>query len=176
MQFERLTNKEHKMYRKAMEVYSISFPSHEQREAVSQVKILSDDEYYFSLIYEEEVFVGLVLYWETKDFVYVEHFCILPEMRNRKYGEKALRLLGQGGKTVILEIDPPIDAISVRRKKFYERSGFVENPYFHIHPPYHRGNIGHSLVIMSLPERLTQPEYEAFKGYLERHVMEDVFS
>ena len=29
---------------------------------------------------------------------------------------------------MILEIDPPVDDISIRRRGFYERSGFVENP------------------------------------------------
>ena len=35
------------------------------------------------------------------------------------------------------EIDPPTGDISRRRKGFYERGGFVENPYPHIRPPYH---------------------------------------
>ena len=176
MQLERLTNERHPMYKKALELYRISFPLHEQREATSQMKVLSDDEYYFSLIYDDNVFVGLVLYWETDKFVYVEHFCILPEMRNKKYGQTVLELLGQYGKTVILEIEPPVDEISVRRKGFYERSGFVENPYSHIHPPYHRGNKGHNLVIMSFPDKITQAEYDFFKHHLDHHVMENVFS
>lgn len=129
MRFERLTNEKHEMYKKALELYSISFPSHEQRDMVSQTKILNDDDYYFNLIYDEEAFVGLALCWETKSFVYVEHFCILPEMRNKKYGQKVLQLLRQNGRMVILEIDPPVDVNSIRRKRFYERGGFVENPY-----------------------------------------------
>ena len=74
MRFERLTNEKHEMYKKALELYSISFPSHEQRDMVSQTKILNDDDYYFNLIYDEEAFVGLALCWETKSFVYVEHW------------------------------------------------------------------------------------------------------
>ena len=176
MRFERLTNEKHEMYKKALELYSISFPSHEQRDIVSQTKILNDDDYYFNLIYDEEAFVGLALCWETKSFVYVEHFCILPEMRNKKYGQKVLQLLRQNGRMVILEIDPPVDVLSIRRKRFYERGGFVENPYFHVHPPYRRENSGHTLVIMSFPKTIPQAEYDAFKYYLEHHVMKDVFS
>lgn len=113
MRFERLSSKEHPMYQKAMELYSISFPPHEQREPASQGKIVTDDEYHFTLIYDEDLFIGLVLFWETKSFLYVEHFCILPEMRNKKYGQKALKLLAQRQKAVILEIDPPVDTISI---------------------------------------------------------------
>lgn len=176
MRLERLRSETHEMYQKALDLYRISFPSHEQREAISQRRILGDSEYCFSLIYDDAVFVGLVLYWETVHFIYVEHFCILPEMRNRNYGQKVLELLGKGEKVVILEIDPPLDAISIRRKGFYERCGFAENSYPHIHPPYHRGNIGHDLVIMSFPRPITQEEYDGFHAYLESRVMENAFS
>lgn len=82
----------------------------------------------------------------------IEHFCILPEMRNKQYGQKALALLAKQGKTLILEIDPPKDDISKRRKGFYERCGFTENLFTHIHPSYHKENGGHHLVIMKYCE------------------------
>ena len=63
------------------------------------------------------------------------------------------------GKTVILEIDPPKDEVSIRRKQFYERNSFIENPYFHIHPPYHKENQGHELLIMSSPIQITEEIY-----------------
>ena len=174
MRLERVTGGGHPLYEKALALYCISFPPHEQREAASQVKILGDAEYHFSLIRDGELFVGLVLYWETDSFVYVEHFCILPELRGRKYGQSALKLLAGSGKPVILEIDPPVDEISVRRKGFYERCGFAENPYPHVHPPYHKGNAGHDLVVMSYPCPIPQTAYDAFRHYLNSHVMADV--
>lgn len=39
-------------------------------------------------------------------------------MRNKQYGQKTLSLLAKQGKTLILEIDPPKDGISKRRKGF----------------------------------------------------------
>ena len=176
MRLEHLASTEHRMYKTAMELYGISFPPHEQREWASQAKILHDDAYRFSLVYDEDLFIGIVLYWETMDFLYVEHFCILPELRNKKYGQKVLELLEKQRKTVILEIDPPMDTISKHRKNFYARSGFVENPYAHVHPPYHKENTGHNLVVMSYPDQITQAQYDTFQHYLECHVMKDVFS
>ena len=76
---------------------------------------------------------------------------------------------------MILEIDPPVDEISIRRKGFYERCGFVENPFRHIHPPYHAENQGHELVIMSSPIMLEADEYESFNRYLRDVVMKDVY-
>ena len=175
IRFERVTSIAHKMYKSALQLYQISFPDHEQRESASQADILHDEEYHFDLIYGGDIYVGLILYWETSDFIYVEHFCILPDMRNKKYGQRALELLGRQGKKILLEIDPPIDKVSTSRKGFYERSGFAENPYPHIHPPYHKGNRGHNLVVMSYPAKITQAEYDHFNHYLEHHVMANVF-
>ena len=159
------------MYGKALALYADSFPYHEQRETVSQTAILNDADYHFCLVYDKDVFVGLLLYWETEDFIYAEHFCILPELRNKHYGQKTLELLKHKGKKVVLEIDPPIDVISNRRRDFYARNGFAVNPYRHIHPPYHIENEGHHLVIMSFPSEITAEEYDSFCRYLECRVM-----
>ncbi len=176
MILKRITLTSHPMYHEALKLYQISFPVHEQREALSQEKILSDSEYHFNLIYDEDVFVGLILYWENEKVIYIEHFCILPEKRNKQYGQKSLALLMEQHKTLLLEIDPPIDTISKRRKGFYERCGFVENPYFHIHPPYHKRNEGHKLVIMTCPKEISKESFDNFTYYLKARVMDNVSS
>ena len=175
MHLERVTGAAHPDYGQALALYGISFPEHEQREAFSQAKILSDPAYHFCLIRDGACFAGLALYWEDEQRLYVEHLCILPQMRNRGYGAGALGVLKQTGKTVILEIDPPVDAISQRRKGFYQRCGFVENPYAHVHPPYHRGNAGHALVVMTYPRALSPEEYRAFAKMLRTRVMADAY-
>ena len=70
-----------------------------------------------------------------------------------------------------LEIDPPIDDISLRRKGFYERAGYRENPFTHVHPPYREGFAGHPLVVMSYPRQLEREEYDRFYQYLCSVVM-----
>ena len=171
MHFERLTTETHPLYKEASALYGISFPPHEQRESASQRAIMADPEYQFNLIYDGGAPVGAMLCWETETFIYVEHFFILPQLRGHACGSRALALLGERGKTVILEIDPPVDDVSLRRKGFYERSGFHENPYSHVHPPYHAGNRGHDLVVMSYPRTISETEYRAFADYLAARVM-----
>lgn len=171
MEFIRLTSLEHQMYQKAMELYKMSFPYHEQRLESSQHDILNCQEYHFDLIYDEGSFIGLLLYWETQDFIYVEHFCIDPSMRNKCYGQKSLELLKEKQKCIILEIDPPVDELSARRKNFYERVGFLENGYHHVHPPYHSDKDGHLLMVMSFPDKLSQEDYNNFNLYLRHQVM-----
>lgn len=175
MHFERLTNTKHPRYKEALALYALSFPAHEQRESASQRAILQDPAYHFDLIYDGATFVGLILNWETENYIYVEHLCILPDMRNHRYGQRSLDLLKERKKPIILEIDPPIDDISIRRKGFYERCGFVSNPYTHIHPPYHMGNHGHDLVLMTCPGPISPSLCKAFQTYLQQHVMAHVF-
>ena len=172
MNIERITSTAHPLYQTAMQLYSISFPAHEQRETCSQKQILAQDAYHFDVICDEGDFIGEILYWEVAGFFYIEHFCVLPAMRNKHYGQKILN--AYQSTPLILEIDPPADEISIRRKGFYERCGFVENPYRHIHPPYHAENHGHELVIMSSPRKLEANEYLRFQHYLQDIVMKDV--
>ena len=169
MIFERITTPKHPLYADAIALYQLSFPLHEQRESASQIEILGNLDYHFDVVCDDDRFVGEVLYWNIGSALYIEHFCILPSMRNKHYGQKILAALQD--RPLILEIDPPMDAISRRRKGFYERCGFVENPYPHTHPPYHKGNAGHDLVVMSSPKELTPNEYEMFLQGLQNTVM-----
>ncbi len=166
MHFIRLTNSTDSIYSKAMELYCSSFPYNEQRGPDIQINIMEHPQYRFNLIYDGNIWVGLMLCWENEQFIYIEHFCILPEMRNKHYGERSLELLQKSGKKLILEIDPPVNEISVRRKVFYERALFCDNSFEHIHPPYHEGYHGHPLVVMSYPNKLNNTEYGEFYKYL----------
>lgn len=175
MRLERVTSAAHPMYTQAMALYKKSFPPYEQREAPSQECILGEEDYNFALVYDGKLFVGLVLYWEAAEYLYIEHFCILQALRNHHYGQRTLDLLAECGKTLILEIDPPTDAITRRRKAFYERCGFAGNLFPHIHPPYHAENHGHALVVMTYPLPIPQEKYNDFYRYLTEKVMKDVF-
>ena len=172
LKFERLTDVSHPRYGDALKLYQASFPYHEQRtEQFQRLVVENAADYRFTLIYDGTEWVGECLYWEGPGFRYVEHFCTRPELRGRSYGAQALAKLREAGIPVILEIDPPVDDISRRRRGFYERCGFVENPFPHVHPTYHDGIPGHDLVVMSCPAELTQEEYAAFAAYLRGVVM-----
>ncbi len=171
MVFKRLQDSQDGLYLQAMQLYQTSFPLHEQRKPDAQRAILQEPDYQFNLLMEEDHLLGELLCWETPNFIYVEHLCILPQLRGQHCGSRALELLGQRGKPVILEIDPPIDDISLRRKGFYERAGYRENPFTHVHPPYREGFAGHPLVVMSYPRQLEREEYDRFYQYLCSVVM-----
>ena len=172
MTFERITTPDHPLYADAIGLYRISFPLHEQREETSQREILGNPRYHFDVVCDDNDFIGEILYWDVGETFYIEHFCVMPSKRNKGYGQKILAALH---KPLILEIDPPVDAISLRRKGFYERCGFVENSYAHKHPPYHKGCDGHNLIVMSFPKPLTSEEYDAFRKTLNDTIMKSVY-
>ena len=90
MEFIRLKDSENESFLKAMELYEISFPVHEQRVFESQKDIMSESEYHFELIFSQEKFAGIVLNWETENFIYIEHFCVKPELRGCGLGQRVL--------------------------------------------------------------------------------------
>ena len=171
MHLARLTSVAHPMFERAMALYRESFPLHEQRLDDAQRQALACADYHFDLLYHGEDFVGLLLTWQTPAFCYVEHFCIAPSCRNQGLGRAALSALSRIGTPIILEIDPPVDGLSIRRKAFYLRAGYCENGFQHVHPPYRPGYDGHPLVVLSYPEPLSPAAYQACGSYLAHTVM-----
>lgn len=171
MNLVRLQDHTDKVFEMAMQLYQQSFPVYEQRLLQDQKAVLAHAEYHFDLLYDQHEFIGLLMYWETDKFIYVEHFCTAVELRGRGYGIQALQLLAHPYKPVILEIDPPIDDISIRRKAFYERAGYRANGFYHVHPPYRADYTGHELVVMSSPHLLSEECYHEFFEHLQNTVM-----
>ena len=93
MQFERITTSKHPLFVDAINLYKISFPLHEQREETSQIEILGNAAYHFDAICDNGIFIGEILYWNIGKFLYIEHFCVSPAMRNKHYGQKILAML-----------------------------------------------------------------------------------
>ena len=102
---------------------------------------------------------------------YVEHFAVVEALRSSGAGSRALAAFCPAHAPVVLEIDPPEDAVSTRRKGFYQRLGFAENSYAHRRPPYRTGFAPHPLVVMSWPEALSPEAYSTFSRMLSHRVM-----
>ncbi|MGL5316183.1 MAG: GNAT family N-acetyltransferase, partial [Peptostreptococcaceae bacterium] len=89
----------------------------------------------------------------------------------KNYGSKILKEFCSVNKHTILEIDNPIDEISIKRLNFYSKIGFKLQKFEHIHPPYRHGYDGHNLKIMSYNRDLSEEEYEEFNIFLNTNVM-----
>ncbi|MDO5297972.1 MAG: GNAT family N-acetyltransferase [Clostridia bacterium] len=161
----------HPLMQQAMTLYRSSFPQHELRLWPDQEDALQEDAYHFEFAMLDGRLAGLILYWTLGDMLYIEHFCVMPALRGRGIGQRILALLARQGRLTVLEIDPPVDALSIRRKGFYERCGYVANPFSHVHPPYQTAYAGHELVLMSHPCAISEAEFDAFTRGLREDVM-----
>lgn len=170
MKLERLSASNSHLFEKAFELYKNSFPVEERRDECEQQRVLENIDYHFDLIINDGNFIGIMLYWEIDNLLYLEHFTTLPEMRGQGYGKHALDLLKNKGKTILLEIEPPVDDITQRRYAFYRRNDFILNPYRHIQAKYHLGDEDLELKILSHPKALKDEEYRVFYEYMTREI------
>lgn len=166
MEFLRITNDGCTHWKDAWDLYELSFPIFEKRNLQNHIEAMGNENFHCDVILENEKFIGILFYWVWNEFKYVEHFAINPELRGKNYGSKVLEEFCKDDKITILEIDPPVDEISIRRRKFYERMGFVMNEYKHIQLPYRKGHEGYVLKILTYGKKVSIDEYNEFYKYL----------
>lgn len=170
MRLERVFKNSDRFFNEAFALYESAFPLLERRDEKEQERVLSKDDYHFDLIISEDSFIGIMLYWEVGDIIFLEHFATNESVRGKGYGAKALEKLKEKGKIILLEIEPPVDEMTSRRYCFYKRNGFIMNDVYHIQAKYHKGDKDLELKILSYPRTLTKEEYRNFYEYMIREV------
>ena len=153
-----------KGWAEAWALYEASFPDCERWDGTGYDRAFGDPHFEADGIWRGDEFIGILFHWNAGDYHYVEHLAVSPRLRGQNMGSKALAAFCEG-RRVILEIDPPEDEISRRRRGFYERNGFVYNEYDYIHPSYLRPPQPHRLMVMSYPEAISPAEFEAFRTF-----------
>ena len=153
-----------------MAIYAQSFPLPEQWPVEGYRRALGDPLFRADGIWVDGRPAGLLFHWRDPAYRYLEHLAVSPAMRGRDLGSKVLRAFCREAGRVVLEIDPPEDEISIRRQGFYERNGFVTNPYLYIHPSFRRPFQPHRLVLMSYPGPLGRQEAAGFEAVSYTHL------
>ncbi len=111
-------------------LYTMSFPQNERRNLVTHLKAMKDKRFYPAIyLSEQSELLALCFYWKFPDFIYLEHLAVNPNYRNKGVGSKILRVLTSYNQPVVLEIDPPFDAISKQRLHFYQKNKFILTDY-----------------------------------------------
>lgn len=160
------------LYAQWAETYAESFPIFEQRTEAQQAEAFADERYHLEATHADGRLAAFIAWWNLDSCIYVEHFAVEREQRGKGVGSTVLAdFCRRAAKPVVLEIDPPEDAVSVARLHFYERLGFRHNAYAHRHPPYRPEFRPHPLHIMSHPEALPTDGYAAFCKELQVRVM-----
>ncbi len=159
-------------FKQAYDIYQASFPLAERRLLPAQVKLLANPDYYFQVILDQQdIMLGILLSWQTEQFVFIEHLAITAASRGQNIGSRIMELVkASTSLPIILEIEPPIDTISQRRQSFYSKLGFSINPYQHIQPPINAQSQALKLQIMSLPA-INLQAYQQFNKYYQQQIM-----
>lgn len=160
IQLHKIMNQASPYWCSLVHVYHTSFPLDEQRPIEDIARLIEHDCRFvtYALINEEGEFIGLLTTWHFEAFIYIEHFAIDSTLRSRGYGAEAITTFIKGhSKPIILEVEPPIDELSKRRIRFYERYGLVLYTFPYVQPAYTRESKPVELRLMGTLDTNTIP-------------------
>lgn len=157
-------------FKKAYSLLERSFIPEERRDYDELMRVMKGDLYHFNILINDGEYVGIMLTWEFKNFLYLEHFAIEEDKRGQKLGTTAINMLTKAYDRVVLEIEVPDDAMKEKRKQFYLSNGFFLNDHHHIQPKYHLNDEDLILLIMSSGRKITKEEYSEFYDDLIKYV------
>lgn len=143
----------------------------ERKKYQDELDAFANNRFTPAYIYVNSKPVGYICYWEFEDFLFVEHFAILKELRNQGFGNAFFEeFLYNISKLVLLEVERPTDVISEKRIRFYERIGFFVNKYEYRQPSYHQDDKLVSMLICSYNRSITVGEYNDFIDQIKNTV------
>lgn len=125
----------------------------EERPLFATIQKRDKDIYHLCVTENDGTMIGILAYWTFDKVLYVEHFAVCEELRNKGLGgnvlDKFLSLQPEGTQ-VVLEAELPDNALAKRRIGFYQRHGFTANTFDYLQPPYHCGGELLPMVLMSI--------------------------
>ena len=171
IEIKRITSS-HPLYASGESLMLSAFPIEERRNTDEQ-KYYTDhkENFYYNIITDKEKFIGIITYWDMQSFYYIEHFAIDKNLRGKGYGQQVLNKLKNLLKgPIVLEVEEPIEEISIQRISFYRKLGFTlhEKPY--LQPPYRKGDPWFPLKLMTYGEIDMQVMYEGIKERIYKEV------
>ncbi|GEP91064.1 Acetyltransferase (GNAT) domain-containing protein [Chitinophaga terrae (ex Kim and Jung 2007)] len=139
------------------QLYIQAFPENERRGWPAQMELLSTGKLKLLEVRKGEEAVGFVFYWQLSAFSFIEHFAIDPGTRGGGIGSAVMTQLDLALKQIVLEVEPPLTEMAIRRIGFYERLGYRTFPDTYYQPPYKLGDPPLELRLMykGLPEEIS---------------------
>ena len=172
MKFKRISSHNNKEFEEAWKIYEYSFPSDERRSLEKQIKILNNNDYSFSAVYNSGILCGIIAAWNFNKFSFIEHIAVKEELRNKGLGSKMIKeFQNESKKMIILETEwPSAGEMANRRIGFWKRNGFKLNEYDYIQPAYGKDKSPVPLCIMSLPNFLKITEFRNIRNAIHKKV------
>ncbi len=147
-----------------------SFPCDEYRSLEEQRRFVQEREnFHMNIIYDSTTPVGIISYWKFDTFTYVEHFAIVPTLRNSGYGASAIKRVIENKRSIVLEVEKPTDETSLRRIAFYQRCGLTLCEKEYIQPAYRADSNEIPMYLMTC-EVDADKNFEQIKSIIYREV------
>ena len=175
IKFQPISTSDVQHYRFMEELLTDTFPAEEYRE-LADLREYTDrtGNFHNNIIFEDNMPIGFITYWDFDRFCYVEHFAINPALRNGGYGKKALEHLRKVVQLpIVLEVERPDEEMAQRRISFYQRQGFTLWEQNYRQPPYKKGDSFLPMYLMVYGNLDSDRDYKAIRKqiYLEVYGM-----
>jgi len=153
-------------------LYISSFRPNERREYDELKQLLLIDECSINQVVAGNKIAGFCILWYFKDFLFIEHFAIEHKLRGCGIGGSTLLLIWKNfQKPVILEVEPALDELSLRRINFYLRNGFHLLERHYMQPSYGSIKPEIEMKLMSTDANLS---FERLDNYI-RQIRQKVY-
>ena len=149
-----------------------AFPPEEYRQ-LEQLREYTDrtGNFHNNIIFDDDLPVGFITYWDFDSFYYVEHFATNPALRNGGYGKRTLEYLCNYLKhPIVLEVERPVEEMAKRRICFYQRQGFTLWKKDYCQPPYKPGDDFLPMYLMVHGELDCEKDFETIKKRIHKEV------
>lgn len=170
MEFKRIEQEDLQRWNQVWKLYEDSFPVAERRKVEDHLRACENEHFHPLSIWENKQLIGIAFYWEWSNYRYIEYLAVFPELHGHGYGSQIIKEIRDSEHIIILEIDPLINELSVRRLQFYERAGFTLTPYRFVHLPYRIDGVPQELLILSYPQMITKEQHKDFLNFIDNHV------
>ena len=117
IRFQPITTSDVQHYKFMEELLVESFPPEEYRE-LEHLREYTDriGNFHNNIIFDDDLPIGFITYWDFDEFYYVEHFATNPALRNGGYGKRTLEHLCEFLKRpIVLEVERPVEEMADRK-------------------------------------------------------------
>ena len=172
IEFQKIENSSDLLFSQMYELYQNAFPAVERRNLDSLAYVLDyEKNLEIDALMKDGDFVGFFNFWTFEQFVYVEHFAVDSKMRGQNIGSEVIQtFLSKINLPVILEVEMPKDAQSVRRIGFYERLGFKVLSHNYAQPYYDGSGKLLPMLLMSNNYHFAENNFNLIKNTVYKNV------
>lgn len=167
-----ITTSDFAHYKFMEELLVDSFPPEEYRQ-LEDLREFTDrtGNFHNNIIFDDDLPVGFITYWEFDRFYYIEHFATNPALRNGGYGKRTLEYLcNHLPRPIVLEVERPVEEMAQRRISFYQRQGFTLWEKDYHQPPYKSGDSFLPMYLMVHGQLDPEKDYQEIRHTLYTQV------